>query len=80
MINVEVERGPNENNLSLIKRFTRKVQGVGVLSRVRSGRYKERNRSQYVKKKQALKSLDRRKKIEELVKLGKLPDRSSGQR
>lgn len=77
MINVEVERGQNENNLSLIKRFTRRVQGSGVLPRIRSIRYHTRKRSEYVKKKQTLKVLAHRKEIAELVKLGKMPEKMS---
>ncbi len=77
MINVEVSRSQNENNLSLLKRFTRRVQGSGILPRVRSKRYNSRNRSEYVKKKQTLKVLDRRKNVAELIKLGKMPEKSS---
>ena len=77
MINVEVERGQNENNLSLIKRFTRRVQGSGVLPRIRSIRYHTRKRSEYVKKKQTLKVLAHRKEVAELVKLGKMPEKMS---
>ena len=77
MINVEVERNQNENNLSLIKRFTRRVQGSGILPRVRGARYSERKRSEYVKKKQTLKVLEHRKKTAELVKLGKIPEKLS---
>lgn len=76
MINVEVERGNNENSVSVIKRFTRRVQGSGVLMRVRKNRYSERNRSEFVKKKQALKRLDKQEKVAELIKLGKLPERN----
>ena len=77
MINVEVERNQNENNLSVLKRFTRRVQGAGILPRVRSIRYNSRKRSEYVKKKQTLKVLEHRKNIAELVKLGKIPEKLS---
>lgn len=77
MINVEVERNQNENNLSVLKRFTRRVQGSGILPRVRSIRYNSRKRSEYVKKKQTLKVLEHRKNIAELVKLGKMPEKPS---
>lgn len=75
MINVQVDRNPNENGLSLLKRFTRKVQSSGVLMAVRENRYSERKPSEYVKKKHALKQLERRTRIAELVKLGKLPEK-----
>lgn len=75
MINVEVERNNNENSVSVIKRFTRRVQGSGVLMRVRKNRFTARKKSGYVKKKQALKKLARKEKFDELVKMGKLPER-----
>lgn len=73
--NVVVERNNNENNVNLIKRFTRRVQGSGVLPRVRSIRYTERKASRYTKKKRALKSIRNREKIAELIKLGKITEK-----
>ncbi len=75
-INVEVERGNNENSVSVIKRFTRRVQGSGVLMRVRKNRFTERTKSPYVKKKQALKKLAKQVKNAELIKMGKMQERS----
>lgn len=75
MINVAVERNNNENNISLIKRFTRRVQGSGVLMRVRKNRFSSRKKSPYVVKKQALKRIERQASYEELVKMGKVPER-----
>jgi ribosomal protein S21 len=72
MINAEVEKNSNESNVNLIKRFTRKVQGAGILPRVRSIRYAARNQSKYVRKKMALKALNRRKDVDLQIKLGKL--------
>ena len=77
MINVHIEKNPNENALSVLKRFTRKVQSSGVLMSVRANRYSERQPSKYVVKKRALKQLERRERINELVKLGKLPEKPS---
>lgn len=74
MINAEVVRTGNENNLNLIRRFTKKVQGSGVLPRVRSLRYSVRKASKYVKKKKTLKVLKRREEISELIKMGKMPE------
>ncbi len=75
MINVEITKGANENNISVIKRFTRATQENGVIQRKRSLRYAERNRSPYVLKKGALERLTRRKDYEEKVKLGKINPR-----
>lgn len=74
MINAEVVKSGNENNVNLIRRFTKKVQGSGVLPRVRSIRYASRKKSPYVKKKQTLKVLRRREEVAELIKMGKMSD------
>lgn len=72
MINVQVERNPNENNSGIIRKFTKRVQEAGVLNRVRGLRYYERAPSPYVKKKKTLKKLVNKKAIEKDIKLGKI--------
>ncbi len=72
MINVTVERNPNENSLSVLRRFTKRVQGSGILNRVRGIRYHERTASPYTRKKKALKSLRAREERELGIKLGKI--------
>lgn len=72
MVNIEVSKTGNENNGTLLKRFTKKVQEAGVLPRVRSIRYSERTLSHFKVKKARLKSLTRKGEIEKLLKLGKV--------
>ncbi len=74
-VNVEVVKTGTENNLSLIRKFTKRVQGSGVLPRLRKIRYSTRRISDYVKKKKTLKRLSARKKMQELIKMGKAPIR-----
>jgi ribosomal protein S21 len=71
-INVEVAKTGNDNNLGLIRKFTKRVQGSGILSRLRSRRYSVRKLSEYVKKKKTLKRLKQRTRIRELIKMGKM--------
>jgi len=73
-INIEVEKNSNENNTNLIRRFTKRVQGSGILRRVRSIRYASRKVSDYVKKKKTLKKIERRKFVDEQIKLGKMSE------
>ena len=80
MINAEVVKTGNENNLNLIRRFTKKVQGSGVLPRVRSIRYASRKMSQYVKHKKTMKVLKRREEVSELLKLGKMTEHTRGKK
>jgi hypothetical protein len=72
--NAEVVKAGNENNLNIIRRFTKRVQGSGILPRVRSLRYASRKMSEYVKKKKTLKVLRRREEVTELIKMGKMAD------
>jgi len=77
MINVEITRNGTENSIGLIRRFTKKVQGSGILPRVRSLRYNQRVLSSYKTKMKTLKSLKRKTEIAELIKLGKMQEKTS---
>lgn len=70
--NVEIKKGGKDNNVHLIKKFTRKVQESGIIPRVKSLRYADRNMSTYVKKVKRLKSIKNKEVREEQIKLGKI--------
>ena len=72
-VNVEVQKTGNESSLSLLRRFTKRVQSSGVLMRKRGLRYKTRNLSTLKRKMGTLKFIERRAEREKLAKLGKLP-------
>lgn len=69
---VEVRRGKNESSLALIRRFSRRAQGLGLVREMRKRRYFERIKSKNVGHKRALISKERREEYQELVKLGKI--------
>ena len=73
--NVKIEKGPKDNNVNLIKKFTRRVQESGIIPRVKGLRYAERVKSTYVKKMKRLKSIKNKENIEEQIKLGKIAPR-----
>lgn len=73
-VNIEVVKGPNENNLSVLRRFTKRVQAAGVLPRVRSKRYSERVKSENVKRAKTLEYLKKKEVTNELIKLGKMAE------
>jgi len=79
-VNAEVKKNPNENAISLIRRFTKRVQGSGIIPRVRSIRYSQRKPNQARMKKDALVVLGMRKEYELLEKLGKLPEKKTKRR
>lgn len=76
-INVEITRNGTENSIGVIRRFTKKVQGSGILPRVRSIRYNQRELSAYKTKMKTLKSINRKAEIAELIKLGKMQEKTS---
>ncbi len=69
---VEVRRGKNESSTALIRRFTRRAQGLGLVREMRNRRYWQRVKSKNVGHKRALISKVRRENYNELVKLGKI--------
>lgn len=74
--NVEVVKTGTENSMGVLRRFTKRVQGAGILPRVRSLRYKNRNQSPYKRKMATLKRLSRRKEVDTLIKLGKMQEKT----
>ncbi len=80
MINAEVQRNDGESTLSLIRRFSKRVQGTGLIQKVRGGRYRSRDKSRNVKRVQTLKVIARREEVKELIKLGKMQEQAPRQR
>ena len=74
MINIEVTKGANENNLSVLRRFTKRVQAAGVLPQVRSKRYAERVPSKNTRRAKTIAYLKKKETISELIKMGKMSD------
>lgn len=69
---VAVDRGKNESSASLIRRFSRRAQGLGIVREMRGRRYWHRLKSKNVNHKRALINQKRRAAYTELVKLGKI--------
>ena len=71
MVNAEVSKTGNESPLAVIRKFSRRVQGTGLIQLTRKRRYYERAKSRAVSKKRALKRIQKRKDFQRLVKEGK---------
>ncbi len=74
-VNVEVKKNSNEDALSLIRRFQKRVQESGVLPRVRSLRYNDRDLSSLKVKRAKLKKLSNLEKYELAKRMGKVIER-----
>lgn len=72
--NVEVQKNTNESSANVIRRFTKRVQGAGIVPKVRGGRYFSRTKSRNVQRTAKLKKLEKRAVYEKLVKLGKVQE------
>ena len=73
-INVEVEKNNNESSANVIRRFTKRMQGAGIVPKVRGGRYYTRTKSRNVQKMAKLKKLEKKEVYDKLVKLGKIKE------
>ena len=77
MINTEVTKAGTETTISTIRKFSRKVRSSGIVRTVRDKRYFVRGASRIVKKKRALKYIERRKEHHRLWKEGKISDETT---
>ena len=75
--NAEVVKNEGESPVNLIRRFSKRVQGAGLIQRMRGRRYYSRIKSREVRRKQALKVIRRRAEVQELIKLGKMEVRTT---
>lgn len=73
-INVQVEKNNNESSANVIRRFTKRMQGAGIVPKVRGGRYFTRTKSDNVQRTAKLKKLMKRENYEKQVKLGKIQE------
>jgi ribosomal protein S21 len=74
-INVQIEKNNNESSANVIRRFTKRVQGAGIIPRVRKNRYHTRTKSENVQKTARLKKLVKKVTYETQLKLGKIQER-----
>lgn len=69
---VEVKKQERESSQNLIRRFTKGVKRSGILIRARKIRFKEKKKSEQMKKRAALRREEKRKEYEKMKKLGKI--------
>lgn len=73
--NVDIKKTKSDNNLGLLRKFSRKVKISGVLQKKRSLRYHDRNDSDFKKKANALNKIEKRAEYEHKEKMGLLKPR-----
>lgn len=71
---IEVVKGGTETSMSLMRRFSKRVSGSGIVRWSRNRRYNDRIKSDLKTKREALKRLAKKLNYERLKKLGKIKD------
>ncbi len=74
MTRVAVTRNNNENALSLLRRFNKLVQGARIIKVAKNTRYQSRPKSEYARRKSALKRISRHQQLEKMKRLGLIKD------
>lgn len=70
MINVSVAKHGTENATALIRRFQKRVQGAGIIRRVKGARYTERPKSKLRRQKSAIRRITRKETHSEMERMG----------
>lgn len=78
--NVEVKKNNQESTANLIRRFTKRVQGSGILNRLRKHRYFAREKSPLVHRNRKLIKLENKVKYDSMLKLGKIQENTRGRK
>ncbi len=78
--NVQVTKNQHESSANVIRRFTKRMQGSGVVPRIRKIRYHLRAKSDNVRRDARLKKLTKKVEYEKQLKLGKIQERPTRRR
>ncbi len=70
MINVTVTKTGSENSMSLVRRFSKRVLGAGIIRRVKDNRYRQRELSKSKRRAGALRRIAKHEKTANLERLG----------
>ena len=69
-INVSVVKNGSESSMSVVRRFSKRVLGAGIIRRVKGNRYKLREESRGKRRTSALRRVAKHSKAEEMERLG----------
>jgi len=69
---LEILKQERETSQSLVRRFQKRIQQSGLLLRARKIRFRQRRKSEQMKKRAALRREELKKEYEKLKKLGKI--------
>jgi len=71
---LEILKQERETSQSLVRRFQKRIQQSGLLLQARKIRFRQRRKSEQMKKRAALRREELKKEYEKLKKLGKISE------
>ena len=71
---LEILKQERETSQSLVRRFQKRIQRSGLLLQARKIRFRQRRKSEQMKKRAALRREELKKEYEKLKKLGKITE------
>jgi hypothetical protein len=71
---LEIKKEAGESSQNLVRRFSKRLKMSGILLKARRTRFKERTKSESLKKRSALRREELKKEYEKLKKLGKITE------
>ena len=80
VINIKVEKSGTENTGAILRKFTQRMRSAGIVQKMRKVRFRARPLSPSMRRKVALRKIERRGDFEQLIKDGKLSDSVRGKR
>lgn len=79
-VNVSVTKSGSESVPSMIRRFSKRVQGSGIIRKAKSVRFHQRTVSKNKRRIGALRRLEKNEKRDEMVRLGLIQPRTRGRK
>lgn len=79
-VNIQVTKTGTENSASVLRKFSQRVRQSGLINHVRDARFRNRPKSKLMRKKAALRKIERTDLFETLVKDGKIAESTRGKR
>ncbi len=69
-INVSVAKQGSESSMSLVRRFSKRMQGAGIVRKVKSNRYHARAQSKTRRRVSALRRVAKHEKMADMERMG----------
>jgi hypothetical protein len=69
---LHIKRKPKQSSRGLVRDFSRRVRRSGILARAKKKKFRDREKSDQMKKRKALRKLEKIRHYKKMQKLGRL--------